>query len=86
MGDANNQIGIGLLCDFGQPALMLRIGEAVQQTDRYSFDFMFFSQFRDRIGGRLLVERHDDIAIRGNTFGDFKAPCPRYQGNRHLEI
>ena len=68
-----------LLCGFRQPALMLRIGEAVQQTDRYSFDFMCFNQFRDRIGGRLLVERHDDIAIREIRSATSR-PCPRYQG------
>ena len=58
---------------------MLRIGEAVQEQIATA-STMFFNQFRNRIGGELIVERHDDIAIRGNTFGDFKAPRLQYQG------
>ena len=60
---------------------MLRIGEAVHLATLIG---LFFNQFRNRTGLLDPRQLHDDIAIRGNTFGDFNASC-RGQGTGILE-
>ena len=67
------------------PALVIRIGEAVQQPDRHGLDLLG-SERLDRTGDAGFVERNQHLTLRIDPLADGQAQPAGNEGRRQIDV